>query len=75
MEAKCRSTMQHGPGSRGLNLLTSLCLHFLAKNERKVRGSRMAQWGVMLAAKADGLNLMAGTHLLKGEHQLWQVLL
>jgi hypothetical protein len=34
----------------------------------KVRGSRMAQWVVMLVAKADDLNLMAGTHMLKGKH-------
>lgn len=35
--------------------------------ENKNLGSEMAQWGWVLATKADDLSLLSGTHLVEGE--------
>lgn len=33
----------------------------------------MAQWAKMPAVKPDDLSSMLGTHMVEGEHELWQV--
>lgn len=35
--------------------------------ENKNLGSEMAQWGWVLATKADDLSLLSGTHMVEGE--------
>lgn len=73
---KCKDEMHmevHAPRRDFKSLWIFLLLLLLLNSE--ARAVKMNKQVKTLATKTDNLSLILGTHLVKGEKQLWQVVL